>query len=261
MSEEKQNPMPSDKTPDTLIPVEEAQNEQPTPEPAKKKSHTLLISLIVLIIAVGVTVAILVRNQHLQQDLSNLQTSLKESQSKWQAIAAEKEQLQAELETVENNIREAQLTYEESTAKIEDLTAQVDSLTTQNASLEKQLEIAADAETMYTQQTTALRDTITLLQASSDSLVQELGGSGEYTGDLWNTMIEGRNQLIASLKTKKQAIENALASLNSTLSALPETGMESRVTEIRTEIADLEKQLTEVCQQIRMYGTEDDLSN
>ncbi|MCR4884254.1 MAG: hypothetical protein K6A68_11815 [Clostridiales bacterium] len=264
MSADNNNTIQSADASDELMAVENAQAETSSPEqtPGKKTSNrSFLIALVVMIIAVGVTIAILMRNQHLNQDLSNLQTSLKESQNKWQEIAAEKEVLQEELETVENNIREAQLTYEESTEKIADLTQQVNDLTSQNTTLENQLVLASDAETMYTQQASAIRDTITLLQASNDSLVQELNISSDYTGDLWNTLVEARNQLLSSLKTKKTSIEAALASNNSRLASLPETGMESQASEIRSDIQALELQLTEVCQQIRMYGTEDDLTN
>ena len=137
-------------SPSELTPAEsshEVPADTPT-EPTPKKSRSLLIAVVVLIIAVAVTVAILVRNQHLSQDLSQLQTSLSESQNKWKETAAKKEALQTELADVENNIREAQLTYDESTVKIADLTGQIETLTAQNASLENQLVIAADTESM-----------------------------------------------------------------------------------------------------------------
>ena len=130
-------------SPSELTPAEsshEVPADTPT-EPTPKKSRSLLIAVVVLIIAVAVTVAILVRNQHLSQDLSQLQTSLSESQNKWKETAAKKEALQTELADVENNIREAQLTYDESTVKIADLTGQIETLTAQVRLLHHRLDV------------------------------------------------------------------------------------------------------------------------
>ena len=224
-------------SPSELTPAEsshEVPADTPT-EPTPKKSRSLLIAVVVLIIAVAVTVAILVRNQHLSQDLSQLQTSLSESQNKWKETAAKKEALQTELADVENNIREAQLTYDESTVKIADLTGQIETLTAQNASLENQLVIAADTEALKVE--------------------------SEYTGDLWQAMIDSRNQILSSLKTRKKTTEDALKSAKSQLETLSAVGNTVKADSVRAEILDLEKELAEINHKIRMYGTENDLNS
>ncbi len=250
-------------SPSELTPAEsshEVPADTPT-EPTPKKSRSLLIAILVLVIAVAVTVAILVRNQHLSQDLSQLQTSLSESQNKWKETAAKKEALQTELADVENNIREAQLTYDESTVKIADLTGQIETLTAQNASLENQLVIAADTESMYTRQAAAIRETMEVMKASNESLVTALKVESEYTGDLWQAMIDSRDQILSSLKTRKKTTEDALKSAKSQLETLSAVGNTVKADSVRAEILDLEKELAEINHKIRMYGTENDLNS
>ena len=240
--------------PTGLTPVEAPQ----TPS-APKKNRTLIIAVLVLIIAVAVTIAILVRNQHLNEDLNQLQSSLKVSQNNWKQIAEKKEALQSELADVENNIREAQLTFDESTQKITDLTGQIQTLTAENTSLENQLVIAADTESMYTRQAAAILETIEVMKTSSETLTTALKADSEYTGDLWSAMIDSRNQILSSLKTKKKTAEDALAAANSKLESLTAEST-AKADVVRAEILTLEKQLADINRQIRMYGTENDLN-
>ena len=162
---------------------------------------------------------------------------------------------------MENNIREAQLTYDESTVKIADLTGQIETLTAQNASLENQLVIAADTESMYTRQAAAIRETMEVMKASNESLVTALKVESEYTGDLWQAMIDSRNQILSSLKTRKKTTEDALKSAKSQLETLSAVGNTVKADSVRAEILDLEKELAEINHKIRMYGTENDLNS
>lgn len=232
-----------------------------TPEEKPRSSRTFIIAILVLVVAVGVVAAILFRNRNMTQELADLQTSLKESQNRWQEIAAEKEELQAQLAVVEEGIREARLTYEESTAKIADLTEQVASLTAQNTSLESQLTIAADAEAMYTRQAGEISDSMAKMQSSGEALNQEIESQNPYTGGLWNGLFNARYQILESLKAKKKALSEDLASSQAMLGALTETGMEAKADQIRADIQALEKQLEEVRNEIRMYGIESDLED
>ena len=232
----------------------------PVTEPAQKKfPHAMIWAAIVMVAAVFIVIAILMRNQTMRQELDTLKEDLSASQGNWQQIASDKEVLQDELAEVEDSIREASLTYDESTAKAADLTEQIGTLSGLNASLENQVTVSAETETVYLKQTETLTDTLRVLQAADQSLAEELNSKREYTGSLWAAVIDSRNTLLQSLKETLKALKDDLSLAESRLAALPESGMEEKADEIRGEIQQYTTDLEDVKNRILMYGTPADL--
>ena len=213
-----------------------------------------------MVAAVLIVIAILMRNQNMSGELDHLREDLTESQSTWQQIAAEKEELQDELAVVEDGIREASLSYDESTEKIADLTGQVENLTMQNTSLENQLQVSAETQSVYIRQTEDLAGTLRMLHDADTALSDELASDREYTGSLWAAVINARNTLLTALKDEMKALQEDLALTEARLAALAETGMEEQADAIRGEIQELTSDITALRSQILMYGTLDDLA-
>lgn|GEM_PF-3168011 len=243
-------------------PAPQAPQSGQTPQaPQKARSPRAMIwASLVMVAAVLIVIAILMRNQNMSGELDHLREDLTESQSTWQQIAAEKEELQDELAVVEDGIREASLSYDESTEKIADLTGQVENLTMQNTSLENQLQVSAETQSVYIRQTEDLAGTLRMLHDADTALSDELASDREYTGSLWAAVINARNTLLTALKDEMKALQEDLALTEARLAALAETGMEEQADAIRGEIQELTSDITALRSQILMYGTLDDLA-
>ena len=243
-------------------PAPQAPQSGQTPQaPQKARSPRAMIwASLVMVAAVLIVIAILMRNQNMSGELDHLREDLTESQSTWQQIAAEKEELQDELAVVEDGIREASLSYDESTEKIADLTGQVENLTMQNTSLENQLQVSAETQSVYIRQTEDLAGTLRMLHDADTALSDELASDREYTGSLWAAVINARNTLLTALKDEMKALQEDLALTEARLAALAETGMEEQADAIRGEIQELTSDINALRSQILMYGTLDDLA-
>ncbi|MBR2287441.1 MAG: hypothetical protein IJ865_04305 [Clostridia bacterium] len=220
----------------------------------EKRSRSWIPAAIVMVVAICIVVAILMRNQGLQGELTALREDLSASQAEWQRISAEKEALQSELASVEEAIREANLTYEESTAKIADLTVQIADLEVQNTSLENQIDVASQTEETYLRQAGEIAAVTEHMEGTGNSLRDTLSADTTFTGDLWGALFDAHGDLLSSLLEKRTELEEALALAKARLDAFPESGMEKEADALRLEIQEREAEISTLAAQIRMYG-------